>query len=71
MAGLKTTSKHKGLNSLTAMKCCRQKSQVENWGQCYNHGAWSSLDREGWTRCNAGYFMAGLLDTFEYLLTCN
>ena len=68
MAGLKTTSQHDGLLSLTAMNCCRQKSQVENWGHCYNHWAWASLDKQGWTRCNTGYFMTGLFQK-HYILS--
>jgi hypothetical protein len=31
--------------------------------ECYNSNWWGSLDREGWSTCNAGYYMAGLYRT--------
>ena len=31
--------------------------------ECYNHNWWSSFDRQGWSKCNNGYYMTGLYNT--------
>ncbi|XP_066930374.1 uncharacterized protein [Clytia hemisphaerica] len=54
------TSPGAGLENLEEFYCCKPKSQGEQWGRCYNHDAHASLDRKGWTKCNAGYFISGL-----------
>lgn len=40
--------------------CCRPKSQVKLWGKCQNHNVGASFDREGWSKCRKGSYMAGL-----------
>ncbi len=48
------------LDYLDRFHCCKPKYQEERWGECYNHNAWASFDRIGWTECKKGYYMAGL-----------
>lgn len=39
--------------------------RVQNWKKmtCKNQNWWGSFDRQGWSTCDAGWFMAGLYRT--------
>ncbi|XP_028399729.1 uncharacterized protein LOC114523095 [Dendronephthya gigantea] len=65
MTGLWRNSGNK-LYHIEEAKCCRPKSQVTRWGRCYNHNAWESFNRKGWTKCKPGFYMVGL-----YRNSCN
>ncbi|XP_028413893.1 uncharacterized protein LOC114536743 isoform X2 [Dendronephthya gigantea] len=69
MTGLYRTSGH-NLYNIEEAKCCRPKSQVKSWGNCYNHNVWSSFDRKGWSSCASGYYMTGLYRSSCQKLYC-
>ena len=48
------------LRNIETAKCCRPKTQVKQWGHCYNLNVESAFDRRGWSKCAHGYYMAGL-----------
>ena len=48
------------LYSIEEAECCRPKSQVKSWGDCYNKNVWDAFDDKGWSICSSGYYMAGL-----------
>ena len=65
MKGLYRTS-GQYLRNIESAKCCRPRGAVKHWGQCYNQNVWHSFDKKGWSKCKAGYYMAGL-----YRSSCN
>lgn len=52
------------LSAIEEAKCCRPKGGSSNpwgtWGTCVIKNVWSSFDKTGWSRCDDGYYMAGL-----------
>ena len=59
MTGIFKTNGGK-LYNLEEAKCCRPRSQVKQWGNCYHLNVWASFDRKGWNKCAYGYYMVGL-----------
>jgi hypothetical protein len=59
MAGLHRTSCHK-LYCIEEAYCCKQARSSGYAGACTNANWWGSFDKEGWSKCPAGYAMAGL-----------
>ena len=55
-----TTEKGFGLNNIVEFQCCRPKGALTVDGECYNQGVRISMDDEGWSRCNEGYYMQGI-----------
>ena len=69
MAGM-VSSRGPHLYNIEALKCCRPKHQTMSWGQCYEHDTSSSLRQKGWSRCNEGYYMAGMYRSDCKELSC-
>ncbi|XP_028399896.1 uncharacterized protein LOC114523229 [Dendronephthya gigantea] len=69
MTGLWRNSGNK-LYHIEEAKCCRPKTQVTRWGECYNHNAWKSFNNRGWTKCKPGFYMAGLYRSSCHKLYC-
>merc|ERR1719410_2986157 len=53
------TYKH-ALNLINEAKCCRPVKQEKHWGDCREHDVSTSFHLEGWSKCEDGYYMAGL-----------
>ncbi|XP_028394911.1 uncharacterized protein LOC114519057 [Dendronephthya gigantea] len=56
------------LRNIETAKCCRPRTQVEQWGQCYNLNV--AFNHRGWSKCPHGYYMAGLYRNACESLSC-
>ncbi|XP_066912196.1 uncharacterized protein [Clytia hemisphaerica] len=71
----RTSGNH--LSNIEEFQCCKPKSQTPSWGHCYTHNVALSFDYKGWSKCNPGYYMAGMfrndcnnLYCIEYFKCC-